>query len=179
MMTPPPRLYPALFAGACLVASLAGCAGAGGDYPSLAIRDVERQYGRFLPTEGNTPEAAPATEPVAAVATQDTIAALVAEAQGSFARFETREDGVAARVGAARGSGSDSDARAAALTALSDLSALRSATAIPLGDLDLLAAEAATTFAPTDDIDTARTLVLALVERQDAVLAELWAEMDR
>ncbi|MEE4206477.1 MAG: hypothetical protein V2I39_09295 [Erythrobacter sp.] len=168
----PTALFPA--------ALLSACAGSSGDYPSLAIRDVERQYGSFLPTEGQAPPApVPAPDPVAPVAAPEAIAALVADAETSFARFEDREDRVAAAVGAARGRGIDSDARAAALTSLSDLSAIRSATAVPLGDLDLLAAEAATTFAPTDDIDAARALVLALVERQDAVLAELWAEMDR
>jgi len=173
MMTPPPRLLPALFAGAFL----AGCAGSSADYPSLAIRDAERQYGRFLTAESTSQTPAPA--PVPAVAGPQAIAALVADAEASFGRFEAREDEVSGDIRAAQGRGIDSDARAAALTALSDLSALRSATAIPLGDLDLLAARAATTFAPTDDIDAARALVLALVEREDAVLAELWAEMDR
>ncbi|KPP93360.1 hypothetical protein SAMN04515621_0178 [Erythrobacter sp. HL-111] len=176
-MTLPPRILTVLLPGALC----AGCAGAGGDYPSLAIRDVERQYGRFLPTEGarSGPTPAEVPAPVPPVAGSAAIAALVDDAQGSHARFEQREDSVAAQVGAARGRGIDSDARAAALTALSDLTALRSATAVPLGDLDLLAAEAATTFAPTGDIDAARALVLALVEHQDAVLAELWTEMDR
>ncbi|QIQ86653.1 hypothetical protein [Erythrobacter sp.] len=174
-MTLSPRLLAAPFAALMLSA----CAGGSGDYPSLAIRDVERQYGRFLITEGTAPAPAPAPAPVAPVAGQAAIAALVSDARASFERFEAREDAVARLVGAGRGRSIDSDARAAALTALSDLSAIRSATAVPLGDLDLLAAEAATTFAPTDDIDAARALVLALVERQDAVLAELWAEMDR
>jgi hypothetical protein len=107
------------------------------------------------------------------------IAALVADADAAFTRFDQRRDTVAALVTAAAGRAIDSPPRARALTALSDLSSLRSATAVPLGDLDVLAAEAATTFAPTDRIDEARVAVRALVERQDAVLAELWAEMDR
>jgi len=174
MMTLPPHLVPALVAGLLL----ASCAGTSGDYPSLGIRDVERQYGRFLPTEGAAPAPAPTPAPIPAVAGPEAIAALVADAEASFSRFEEREDAVAAEIRAAQGRGIDSDARAAALTALSDLSSLRSATAIPLGDLDLLAASAATTFASTEDIDAARARVLALVERQDTVLAEFWAEID-
>jgi len=40
-----------------------------------------------------------------------------------------------------------------------------------------LAAEAATTFAPTGEIETARTEVLALVTSQDAAMARLWEIM--
>ncbi|MEQ8410898.1 MAG: hypothetical protein RIB52_05030 [Erythrobacter sp.] len=174
-------LSPPLLAAPLAALLLSACAGGSGDYPSLAIRDVERQYGRFVPSEGTPPPTtapAPPPAPVAPVADPQRIAALVAAADASFGTFAAREDRVSALVAAAAGRAIDSDARAEALIALSDLSALRSATAMPLGDLDLLAAEAATTFAPTADIDQARTRVLTLVERQDAVLAELWAEMD-
>lgn len=176
-MTPRPRLLAAPVVAALMTA----CSGASGDYPSLAIRDVEREYGRFLPTEGAPAPAAPAARPAPGdpVAPPARIAALVADADAAFTRFDQRRDTVAALVTAAAGRAVDSPPRARALTALSDLSSLRSATAVPLGDLDVLAAEAATTFAPTDRIDEARVAVRALVERQDAVLAELWAEMDR
>jgi len=169
------RTLPVLLAGSLA----AGCAGGSGDYPSLAVRDVERQYGRFLPGEADTPSQPAQPAPIRPGAAPETLAALLADAQASFARFEARESAVAAEVAAARGGGIDSDARAAAITSLSQLSSLRSATAVPLGDLDLLAAKAATTFAGSEEIEETRARVAALVERQDAVLERLWAEMDR
>ena len=154
-------------------AFLAGCAGSSDQYPSLAIRDAERVSGQFSPS--------PPTEeigPVREFSTQE-ISGLVAAAQESHQAFLDAQLVTGRLVSVARGSGAESEARALALVALADLSTKRSNTAIALADLDLLAAKAATELLSSEQLATAQTTVLELVNRQDSTLAQLWEQLER
>ena len=77
----------------------------------------------------------------------------------------------------ARGRGIESNVRQRALVAFADLTTLRSDTAIAMGNLDLLKAEAATTFAPTEDIELAQAEVATLLAEQDEALDALWEQL--
>lgn len=152
-----------------LIAGLCACAGGDARYPSLSMR----------PFETGSPASQPTTSPAPApdVADAATIAALVERATLSHEGF-TRQEPAAARLArAAAGQPIESDARGAALVAMADLAAQRAATSGALADLDLLAVQASTTFAPVTEIDTARQQIAALVSSEDAAIARLWETM--
>lgn len=158
--------------GVLMAATLAGCAGAGSRYPSLALRDFERQ-----PLAAAAAASTAAPLPEAPVVDSARVAAIRSAAETAFADFARQQASTAALVGRARGQSAESDARARALVALADLSSRRSATFVHLGDLDLLAAESALAFGAGGEVQAARGAVLAMVEQQDRALATLWTEM--
>ena len=151
---------------------LAGCATADEEYPSLAIRDVERAQGQFETGE-------PARLDIAPVETAfdgplpETLAGLVDAAAEAHEEFTSVQPRAARLVAAARGSGVGSDSWAAAQVALAELDSARSQAAIALGDLDTLYVAARTAAEEADAIDAARNRVIALVEEEDAALADL------
>jgi hypothetical protein len=154
--------------------AVAACAGGADRYPSLALRDFEKRTSAVAAPI--SPPAAPAA-PSLPAAERARIAALVTRAEQSAAAFAKQQPESIALVRRARGQGGDSAARAAALVALADLTALRSATFVPLGELDLLAAEASANYGDTAPIAAAQTAVLAQIARQDAALSALWQEL--
>lgn len=145
---------------------LSGCAGSSDRYPSLAIRDAERVAGQFMPI-------APDQPPVPPVVSAQGLAEIVAKAAEMHRQFVANEPGATRLVEAARGTGSESDARSRALVALADLTSLRGQTAIALASLDDLETEAASTLAPLAEIRAAQTEVVLLVTEQDAVIDSL------
>ncbi|MFN3990008.1 MAG: hypothetical protein ACK4IS_07100 [Erythrobacter sp.] len=151
--------------------ALAGCAGDASRYPSLALREVERRH--FVVPAAPAPPAAV----VPGGAEMATIAALRASAESASAAFARKQGAAGALVARARGTGPDSPARGAALVALADLTAQRSATFVPLGELDRLAAEAASEYRDTAAIASAQAAVLALLAEQDTALDALWEEL--
>jgi hypothetical protein len=161
------RKFPVLLP---LIAGLCACAGADARYPSLAMRAFETA----------PPPAPPATfepiRPLVDAATLDTLVERAVAAENAFLRQQAVAEPLVRR---AAGQPVESNARAAALVAMADLAAERGATSAVLADLDRLVAEAATTFAPTREIETARMQVLALVASQDATLTRLWEMMGR
>ncbi|MBV7264653.1 hypothetical protein [Erythrobacter ani] len=165
------RATPSFLMAAVAAATLAGCAGDSGRYPSLAVRDVERAMGQF------TPAAVENAEPIRPVASAADLAQVTRRAQESHRRFQDARSGATRLVESARGLSIESNARQRALVALADLTTLRSDTTLAVGDLDLLKAEAATTFAPTEEIDAARAEVAALVDEQNSALDHLWDQL--
>lgn len=154
-----------------LIAALSACAGGDGRYPSLALRPFE--------TTTAAASAAPEpAEPIRPVASSAAIAALRDKADSAHAAFIRQQPATERLARAAAVQPGESTARAAALVAMADLSAQRGAVAIVLADLDLLAADAATTFAPAAEIEVARAAVLALIASEDAALAQLWESME-
>jgi hypothetical protein len=152
-----------------LIAAVSACAGSDTRYPSLAMRSFEVNP----PPSGPAQPPAP-TRPVVDSATLATMVERAVTANTGFTRQQTD----AARLArAAAGRPVESDARAAALVAMADLAAQRGETTSVLADLDELVAAASTTFAPTQEIETARTQVLELVNSQDAAMARLWETM--
>lgn len=161
----------ALLTGLAGALAVAGCAGDAARYPSLALREAERRT--FV-----VPAPAPAHSPAAAdPAALTQISALQQSAEAAFAAFAAKRPGAAALVARARREGPDSTARAAALVALGDLAAQRSATFVPLSELDRLAAATANEYGDTAAITAAQAAVLAMVEQQDAALGALWGEL--
>jgi hypothetical protein len=152
------------------VCALGACAGDGGRYPSLALREAEKRT--FVAADQ------PATTiPAAAPADTARIGALRASAESAHAAFANKERGAAELVARARRQGPDSTERAAALVALADLAAQRSATFVPLSELDRMGAASAADFGDTAPITAAQAAVLALVQQQDASLDALWGEL--
>ena len=102
---------------------IAACAGDKSQYPSLAIRDVERS--------GGVIDTGPPVEPVplniTAIIPESSIAQLVEQARVSHGNFLARAPSVRRLAAGARGTGRDSEARGRAIVALADLTSLRRA----------------------------------------------------
>ncbi|MGY6552592.1 MAG: hypothetical protein ACXIT4_11995 [Erythrobacter sp.] len=157
--------------------ALTGCVDASSRYPSLALRDFEtRPFGPAATSSEPAADAAVTAPP--AVIDRAGIMAILAAAQDSSARFAAQQPAAQRMVANARGRSVESDAQARAIVALADLSSLRSRTLVQLGELDMLIAASANMFAPTADIEAARSDVLAMIEQQNAVMTALWAEMN-
>jgi hypothetical protein len=152
-----------------LIAVLCACAGGDGRYPSLAMRPFET-----APPAPAAPAPAEPTRPLAGAAQLTTLLARAVAANDSFTR---QQPGAARLARGAAGQPVESNARAAALVAMADLAVQRAATSDVLAELDRLIADSAIAFAPAQEIEAARGDVLALVEAQDAAMAQLWEEM--
>lgn len=150
-----------------LASSLAACASASEDYPSLAIRDAERVTGTM------TPVAPPVIRPAAPAAVLDRVAQLETEAASANQAFAAATPGARRVVGAAGGQDIGSENWSVAQVALAGLEAERSKAMTALADLDRLYVDAGVEGTEIDRIAAARGNVAAQVEQQDAVLQEL------
>ena len=148
---------------------LAGCAASSADYPSLAIRDFERERGSL-----DAPEAAPSAEPTPLPQDKAArIAALTEQLRGAHARFMDEAPGARSAARAATGTAPGDDRWAQAQVALASLDSQRSQAAVALGDLDLMFTDATLAFEQRDAIAAAREEALVKLREQDAILAEL------
>jgi hypothetical protein len=152
--------------------ALSACAGTGGDYPSLAIRDVERAQGQFEPIPVE-PIAVPQVPTNYEGSLNERLAMLVEAAASAHQRFVASAPTARRAVASAGRSDIGSSAWGAAQVALADLTSIRSDTAIALADLDILHIAASIAAEDRAQVDAARASVIALVEEEDAVLAEL------
>lgn len=121
------RLAPAL----CVLTLLSACAGST-DYPSLAIRDVERVQGSASAADGMV-DTLPALPPASADLTTR-LSGLLDAARASHQRFESRRPATERAVGAAGPVGTPG--WAAAQVALTDLQTTRSGGLVALAELD-------------------------------------------
>ncbi len=153
-----------------LIAALPACAADNGRYPSLALRPFETGAAPVSPAPDNPSPIRPAISPEA-------LAALRSKAQSAHAAFLTQESAAAPLARAAAGQSIETNARAAALTALAELTSRRGATSAVLADLDLLSVEAATALAADPALSATQTEVAALLAREDAGIARLWEAM--
>ena len=166
------RTFLALILPVCL----AGCATASDQYPSLAIRDVERAAGRFEP-------APPAPFPVPEVASPlsgsltEQLAALGARARTAHAAFTASAPRAERAAAAAAGDAVGSPAWAAAQVALADLDSARSLTAVALAELDTLMVSRAVQAESLEAIEAVRQDVIAQVAAEDETLARLRARV--
>lgn len=145
---------------------LAACASPEGEYPSLAIRDIERVSGTL------EVEPAPPLPPPPA----DTLASLddlAASARAAHQRFLAAEPQARAIAVSAAGASRGSDAWARAQVAIADLEAQRSQAMIALADLDRIFVEAATSAQATESVADVREEIDALVAQEDAVIRAL------
>ncbi len=155
-----------------LTVTLAACAKSDVEYPSLAIRDVERVQGEFAPAPVTALEV-PSLEVDLTGGLEARLASLVASAQDAHSAFTQIEPRVARLARAASGSAVGSDTWASAQVALAELDTARSQAAIPLAELDALYVSATTSASDRTEIEQARDRVIYLVAQEDAVLAEL------
>lgn len=169
----PDRYTARALLGLALAALLAGCA-SDDRYPSLALRDAERAEGSFEPVIADIPTPQPSPLPAA---TENRLAGLVTAARESHAAFVAALPSARRAVAAGANGGVTSDAWAAAQVALADLDTKRSATAVPLGDLDLLYVDSTLAFQEIGQVAEARETVIALVSEQDRVLRDLRARV--
>lgn len=150
-------------------AMVSGCVGSGDKYPSLAMRDVER-------ADYASSQARPA-EPVPPVISDSDIASIVARARGLNADFVASRPQTARIVATVPGTGPESEARSRALVALADLTSLHGQTALVLGELDRIEAQALREFAPIEAIRAAQQNVAQWVQQQDAALTDLESQL--
>lgn len=152
-----------------LMAVLPACAAQDDRFPSLALRPFET-------ASPGTPSPSP-SGPLRPVADPATIAALRNRANTAHSAYLRSENSAERIARSAAGRSIETNARAAAFVAMADLASQRGATSAVLADVDLLAAAAATALAPDPALDAVQAEVAALVAREDAGIARLWAEM--
>lgn len=157
-------------------ALLAACAGPAHDYPSLAIRDVERVVGSFEPVASAQLDVPP-VEVQFSGALAVHLETLVGQARSGHQSFLDAAPDAQRKVAAAAGAGVGSDAWAIAQVALAGLDSARSESAVALADLDLLHAARTVQAQDASAIDTARDVVLALLAEEDAALEGLRARL--
>ena len=171
----PNAMKPVCIRNLCLAgfgaAILTACAGDGKTYPSLAIRDAERQAGVSEPTSP--------LPPVAPVASSQELAQILETAREVDASFREAQPGVRRLTDAARGLGIETNAYAQAAAAVATLSSLRGQTMSALGSLDQLETEAATSFAPLGEIRAAQSEVEAMLAQQSAALEAVSGDLAR
>lgn len=154
------------------------------DYPSLAIRDVERITGVAEPVTPEMPNPAPSSPaPIPPDAPLSaSIANLVAQAQAAHATFTGKRDSVERLVAAGSSAPIGSEAWATTNVALSDLESARSQTMIALAELDNLYAEErlANYNEETPEakaIAASRDRIANWIEAENTVLSGLRAQM--
>jgi hypothetical protein len=162
----------------CLPLMLGACASAGGNYPSLAIRDAERPSGSGMPVE---PAPQPPAPPLA-TGTAQRIAQALEQARKAHASFVAGTANAARAVGAAHGAGAPADSWILAQVALADLQALRTKAVIAQADLDLIYAQERLAepgrITPTAQaLDEARNRVGEWVDEQNRTLVRLAGQM--
>lgn len=152
-----------------LCAVLSACA-AHADYPSLALRDAERNNGVRTPSTAGLAlvDPAPPSPEVRA-----RIAQAVEEAQAAHGRFRAAAPATRRAVAAGGRAAIDSEAYAAAQIALGNLQSIASEATFALADLDRMLAERSNALLSTGEVEAARATVAALVEEERAVLASL------
>jgi|SoiMethySBSTD1v2_1073268.scaffolds.fasta_scaffold875737_2 hypothetical protein len=152
--------------------SLGACTTASDDYPSLAIRDVERAAGSMQPAE---PAAYVAPPPPAAVL--DRLDQLAADAASAHSVFRSEAPRVRTTVAAARGAGPGTDSWALAQVAVAGLESTRSRAMIALAELDRIYVDAAVEGTELTRIGATRDRVAAQVDEQNAAIEQMLGEL--
>lgn len=165
----------------CLVPlplTLAACATGAEDYPSLAIRDVERVSGTGIPAPA---PAVPQVPPLSANV-QARIGQLVRQAGDAHAVFESRLGPASRAVSSARGAAAASESWISAQVALSELESARSGVMVAVAELDALYAqerlERSEIVSPDAlALSEARGKVEAWMEKEDREITRLLSQL--
>ncbi|MFB0610899.1 hypothetical protein [Aurantiacibacter poecillastricola] len=153
-----------------LTLSLGACASAGEDYPSLALRELERESGTMAVEPAPPP---PPTAP-STLGELDDLAAAAREAHADFlAALPRARSLTSGAAGAPRGS----EAWSRAQVGIAELESQRSEAMIALADLDRIYVDAATSALSTEGIASVRSEIDALVDEQDAAISQLLAQL--
>lgn len=151
---------------------LSACAKNESLYPSLAIRDQERASGVFDPVE---PE--PYVPPAPGQQVLSRLDGLKAEAEAAHQQFLAASTRARSAIAAGRGASPGSDAWATAQVALADVLAARSATLMPLAELDMIHADLVGEEGNTTPVEAVRSVVEGLLAEEDRQVAELSAQV--
>jgi hypothetical protein len=152
---------------------LAACASPEGAYPSLAIRDAERWSGTLeVAAQPYVPATTAAPTLVSAVQ-------LAAAARALHAEFLAAAPAARRSVAAADGAGPGSDGWAVAQVALADLESRRSRMMVTLADLDRLYADTSNAGEAIAPIADERADVVAMIDEESALIAQLLARLSR
>ena len=154
------------------LALLAGCASAGDEYPSLAIRDAERISGTL-----DAPAAEPYVPPAPSAEVIDRVDRLVESGAAAHQAFLAVVPQARATISAARGAEVGSESWSRAEVALAEVQSAHGQTLVPLADLDRLFVDAATEGLAVERIAAAREQVAALAESERATVNELAAAL--
>lgn len=169
-----PYLRSPVYAIALSAILLSGCAASSGAYPSLAIRDAERVQGSFAADAVPAPSIIPPIVEASPSADLVTRLAQLQAAAGSAHRAFLGQAPEAGRlVNAAADASITSDSWSSAQIALASLEAARSQAAVPLGDLDLMHADAALALEQRGAIEDTRDAVTKIIAEEDAILSNL------
>lgn len=144
------------------------------EYPSLAIRDIERVNGTMQPAE---PEPDPLPAPLPANFAE--IQSLADTARAAHQRFLAAEPAARSRVNAARGAGSGSEAWAVAQVSLAGLESIRSDAMIAMADIDRLYVAAATEGSEIQELGDVRGEIVNLIAAEDATIRALLYRLAR
>lgn len=145
---------------------LSGCAASSEKYPSLAIRDFERAAENSVINESGSAPMLSAKLSAALQDARELAASRNADFNGALA-------GVRSKIAATRGSGPNSNAWGEAQIALADLSRHRSQTAVALGNIDMIVAEASADLVDVGHEQAIQSEVAAMLAQQDRALAQL------
>lgn len=162
-MRQPPRLLSIL-----AIVPLAACASPREEYPSLAVRDIERASGTM-----EVEPAPPPPPPSPAPATIEQLGELVAEARAAHAQFMAAAPEARSIASAASNADPGTDRWARAQVAVADLEARRSRAMIALADLDRLYVNAATEAVQIEVIEDTRSEIATMIAEQNAVIESL------
>ena len=148
---------------------LAGCASDRSQYPSLARRPAERITASF-----DTPQVVvPVVRPAPPATVTDRLGGLVNAAEAADSKFRSREARARSVVGSGSGAKIGSESWAIATIAVAELEAARAESMVALTELDTLFNDTSIRGEEPGSIGAARDKVIALIARQDQVLAEL------
>ncbi|WAT17835.1 hypothetical protein OZN62_13105 [Aurantiacibacter sp. MUD11] len=147
---------------------LAACAAPRDEYPSLAVRDIERVTGTM-----EVEPAPPPPPPAPAPATIEQLQQLAADARSAHAEFLEAAPAARSTVVAAAGAEHGSDGWARAQVAIADLEARRSRTTIAMADIDRIFVSAMSDSVHIEEIEATHAEIGSLLAEQDAVVDSL------
>ena len=146
---------------------LSSCAASGGDYPSSALRQAEREEGIRRPSTDGLALIDPAPP---SVVVQERINSRLAAARAAHGRFLAALPATLRAVAAGGRAAVEADAYAAAQIAVGNLQAISSETAFAVADLDALLAARSNALESTDAVSVARDAAAALLREENATL---------
>ncbi|MDD3798989.1 MAG: hypothetical protein PHE36_07410 [Novosphingobium sp.] len=168
-MTFKPAFSGAAFFAIALPLALGACAGDPGQYPSLAIRDIERQHGSTQPVEPAAPP--PPVTPSADLS--ERLAQLQGEAASAHQAFMSAVPRVDQLVATAQHSAIASDPWVAAQSGLAGLESSRNRSMVVMADLDRMLVAVEMDGGAREAIAQAQASVDAMVREENSLLEGL------
>lgn len=166
-----PSAYIAMLPVLAVLPALTACAGNETTYPSLSIRDFERNGAQYAVAQGEA-DLMPAPLPADKAAR---LGALRSEIEALHRAFLAAAPDARRAAENAGGAGPGSDRWSAAAVALASLDSQRSQAAVILADLDVLFVDTTLSFEDRIAVQNVRDTALTRIRAQDATLSTLRA----